>query len=128
MNLCQGSIVGESQVGIVHIGDMLRCACCSATLRTINSSKLTRRTFAHETSRKRFVHVSSHASPKLSTICRAASAASALTVADTPVASIDVEFAHFLGSGKITTAAAEVCLLKDTGAVMLHSYICPGAL
>lgn len=47
-------------------------------------------------------------------------------LADAPVASIDVEFAHFLSTGKVSTAAAEVCLLKDTGAVLLHSYICPG--
>ena len=109
----------------MHIGDMLSCACCSATPRTTNSSAFTRST--SKPFRQRFVLVSSRARPKLLTVRRAASVTSALTVADAPVVSIDVEFAHFLGSGKIITAAAEVCLLKDTGAVLLHSYICPGA-
>lgn len=46
---------------------------------------------------------------------------------EVPVASIDVEFAHFLSDGNIVTAAAEVCLVRDNGAVLLHSYISPGA-
>ena len=46
---------------------------------------------------------------------------------DVPVASIDVEFAHFLIGAKVITAAAEVCLVRDTGTVLLHSYISPGA-
>lgn len=96
-----------------------------ATPGTISCSVITRSTV--DTSTQRVVLVNPRTRPKLPTVRCAASVRSALRVADAPVASIDVEFAHFLGSGRITTAAAEVCLLKDTGAVFLHSYICPGA-
>ena len=58
---------------------------------------------------------------------RSESCASASQCGTLPrVTSIDVEFAHFLVGGKITTAAAEVCLLGDAGHVLLHEYICPG--
>ena len=112
------------KIGVSTSGDMMSCAGCFATP-WISSSAFTWSTF--NTSTQRVVCVSPRTRPNLPTACCAASVRSALSVADAPVASIDVEFAHFLGSGRITTAAAEVCLLKDTGAVLLHSYICPGA-
>ncbi len=56
-------------------------------------------------------------------LCRAATNASSRYPA---IKSIDVEFAHFVKKGQITTAAAEVCLLAEDGSVLLNSYICPG--
>ena len=56
-------------------------------------------------------------------LCRAATDASSRYPA---INSIDVEFAHFVNKGQITTAAAEVCLLAEDGSVLLNSYICPG--
>ena len=101
-------------------------ACCLATSRVISSISFTRST--SDNSIKRVVVVSQGTRPKLSIVrCAASVGSTDRCIADAPVASIDVEFAHFLGSGRITTAAAEVCLLKDTGAVIFHSYICPGA-
>ena len=56
-------------------------------------------------------------------LCRAATNATSRYPA---IKSIDVEFAHFVNKGHITTAAAEVCLLAENGSVLLNSYICPG--
>lgn len=59
-------------------------------------------------------------------LCRAASNASFASSRYAAIKSIDVEFAHFVNKGQITTAAAEVCLLAEDGSVLLNSYICPG--
>ena len=56
-------------------------------------------------------------------LCRAATNATSRYPA---IKSIDVEFAHFVNKGQITTGAAEVCLLAEDGSVLLNSYICPG--
>ncbi|KAA6418942.1 MAG: RNA exonuclease 4 [Trebouxia sp. A1-2] len=61
-------------------------------------------------------------------LCRAATGASFLPSRYAAIKSIDVEFAHFVNKGQITTAAAEVCLLAEDGSVLLNSYICPGNL
>ncbi|DBA66324.1 TPA: Component of a membrane-bound complex containing the Tor2p kinase [Trebouxia sp. C0005] len=58
-------------------------------------------------------------------LCRAATGASFLPSRYAAIKSIDVEFAHFVNKGQITTAAAEVCLLAEDGSVLLNSYICP---
>ncbi|KAL0044502.1 hypothetical protein WJX82_009959 [Trebouxia sp. C0006] len=55
-------------------------------------------------------------------LCRAATNATSRYPA---IKSIDVEFAHLVNKGQITTAAAEVCLLAEDGSVLLNSYICP---
>ncbi len=59
-------------------------------------------------------------------LCRAATDASFASSRYAAIKSIDVEFAHFVNKGQITTAAAEVCLLAEDGSVLLNSYICPG--
>ena len=59
-------------------------------------------------------------------LCRAGTDASFAPWRYPAIKSIDVEFAHFVYKGQITTAAAEVCLLAESGSVLLNSYICPG--
>lgn len=59
-------------------------------------------------------------------LCRAGTDASFAPSRYPAIKSIDVEFAHFVNKGHITTAAAEVCLLAENGSVLLNSYICPG--
>lgn len=135
ITICTGSYPKlKVQLAKVHLalnlqldicGNMLSCACCPTTSRTISSSAFTWRNL--EPSSKRFEDANPHTRPKLPTV-HAASFETAVSLIGAPVASIDVEFAHFLSTGKVITAAAEVCLLKDTGAVLLHSYICPGTL
>ena len=59
-------------------------------------------------------------------LCRAGTDASFAPWRYPAIKSIDVEFAHFVNKGQITTAAAEVCLVAENGSVLLNSYICPG--
>lgn len=58
-------------------------------------------------------------------LCRAGTDASFAPSRYPAIKSIDVEFAHYVNKGHITTAAAEVCLLAENGSVLLNSYICP---
>lgn len=104
---------------------MSSCPRCSAALTTTSSSAVSQRTLERPF-KKRLLLVTLQSHPKVPTLRCQASGIRGFPTADVPLASIDVEFAHFLNSGKITTAAAEVCLLRDSGAVLLHSYISPG--
>ena len=124
LNLDRGSTASDSS-SACDFGGMLHSSRSSAALRTTNStnpSAVIRKT----AKLSGFEVTSSLSRPKLQTQRCQAWESCAWPVADVPVASIDVEFAHFVHSGKINTAAAEVCLLTETGAVLLHSYICPG--
>lgn len=39
---------------------------------------------------------------------------------------VDVEYAHFSVCGRVQTAAAEVCLVREDCSIVLEGFVCPG--